>query len=528
MATGGPPPTISSPERPGEQPAPAAPAAGAPSSSQSSPAIAGGAPIQGPAQVGVGPPDPATANLQRWLKAIGYWSGAIDGVWTDFLSQELKQWQTKVGLEATGRLDDATTAKLDEIGRFVAAAAPTATAPTPAPASGGTVAVTDAAVAGSLGGAPNPDGKFGIPGGGEIWHVDGKDWFVVYRVPGTSTPLAWKIDDADLPAIFGPGVAPKADRELNGLQAFAEGPLVFGSSRLLANTSEHPFDAFVANFQTEAASRPWLRDPEILALTTRALLENRTVTDAELAGTDWWKTHTSGERAWIAEFNRDPATAQQKITDGRDQVRRLLQQSGVYDPPETLVTWLGDRMTAGTWSQAYVYGQIAKIADPFAPGDLDPAIKPLLDNLTLDTQADNITKVDELLNRWLGPVFASTWTKDQKESWAGRLRNDPNGETTLIEELKRQRLSLFPEYENPNLSYEDIASPWRGIWTQTWGEAPDETDPLFNRIVRTNDLSQATEILRTEGLQRGNGTVTQSLLSAVGTSDMGSTVRRAS
>jgi hypothetical protein len=365
----------------------------------------------------------------------------------------------------------------------------------------------------------DPDGKFGIPGGAEIWKGPDNYWYVVYRIPGRGTPLAWKIENnSDVAAIFGPGNPWKVDRTLSADQWKSEGVLVFGVSRELANTSEHPFDHFVSNFDREAAIRPWLRDPEILGLTVAAILEGRTVTEAELKTTSWWQSKTPGERAWIAENASDPAGAQQKVGDNRDTVRRLLVESGVRNAPERLVELLADRWTGGTWSQAYLYSQIAKLADPAAPGVLDPVIETWVNDLTsepLDTLADNTLQVEQIVRRWLGPKFARSWSKDLLQEWAGRLRNDPQAMEALEVELAEQREILFPGY-SADKTYEQIASVWRGVAQESWGQIVDEEDKLFVDIVKANDASIAEEMLTREGLRRGVGRVVDRALSSVG------------
>lgn len=493
-----------------------------------------------PAGSNVGPvPGDDVAFLEKFLTAAGFYKPPLT------LKGALIEWQKSVELEPTGLLDEATRGKLGDVLAFVSAqsqpdedeqagsepttAGATESQPAAVPSPSPAPAAPDA------GGAPNPDGKFGIPGGAQIWKNEGDGyWYAIYTVPGSQppVPLAWRIEsNDDVAAIFGPGNEWKLDRTLTAEQWRAEGVLSFGPSRQLANLSEHPFDAFTANFNTEANIRPWLRDPEILALTTRAILEGREVTDAELAGTNWWRTHTEAERSWIGEYAKDPKTAQQKIQDGWDNVRKTMIQLGVSNPPEQLVQLIANRVTAGTWSQAYAQNQISKLADPFAPGTMDPTLSLWVNDLAkggvkLNTLAENTGKVDELVKRWLGPAYAKSISKDQMMVWAGRLRNDPQAEEEIVAELKRKRLSLFPEYENENLSYEDIASTWRGVVTQMWGQAPDETDPLFQQIVRMNDLSSAQELLRREGLQRNVGTVVDQSLSDLG-AVFGSGVRRA-
>lgn len=383
-------------------------------------------------------------------------------------------------------------------------------------------------------GTPNPDGLFGVPGGAQVWEgppaMDGnRYWYVVYTVPGTSVPMAWTIDNNDdLAAIFGPGNEPKPTRSINSWDEWNKmGALSFGTSRQLANLSEHPFDAFVANFTTEAAVKPWLRDPEILALTGRAILENRTVTESELAGTNWWKTHNETQRGAIAESNRDPATSTQKYNDTVLQMRQALISAGVTNPPHELLHALTGKLMSGDWTPGYVQTQISKLADPYAPGWLDPYLSGVMGDQSLSTVAQHTSKVDQLVNTWLGPAFGKGVSDQQRQDWAGQIRNDPSGGAIeeITEKLKAQRLVLFPEYQNENLSYDDIAGPWRGVVQQTWGTAPDELDPFFQNLVRLGGsqgspdqpggLAGVQTLLRREGRTRNIGTVVNDSMSAM-------------
>jgi murein L,D-transpeptidase YcbB/YkuD len=51
-----------------------------------------------------------TVQVQQTLKILGFWTGPVDGVWTDDLTEALKAAQTAAGLEPTGVLDAATIA----------------------------------------------------------------------------------------------------------------------------------------------------------------------------------------------------------------------------------------------------------------------------------------------------------------------------------------------------------------------------------------------------------------------------------
>lgn len=373
-----------------------------------------------------------------------------------------------------------------------------------------------------------PQDLLNVPGGAEVWVVGTGGWFLVYNVPGTNppVPMAWAIRDPDqLKAVFG-DQAPVADRYLTADDFYqSSGAIEFGYADELANQSEHPFQAFVADYEKESAIRPWLRDPEVLALTTMAILEGRAVSEAELKTTDWWKTRTEGERQWVTLSAADPATAEQRITDNRIGVRQALLKAGVSAPSDSLVSLIADRWTFGQWSEAKMLEQVQKVSDPMAGGVLDADLANLVAKDPLTTVASDTRKVREQVSRWLGPAHARNWSDQQLKDWAGRMRNDPNGEMLLQEELQRQRLALFPEYENPDLTYEDIAGPWRGVVSNVWGQQADELDPLFSRIVRMNDLAAAEQTLRTEGLKRGVGKVANDALEAA-TQALGGSLRR--
>ena len=79
-----------------------------------------------------------TVQVQRILTIVGFWDGPVDGVWTDELTQALMDFQTALGVEATGVVDAPTIAAFQQaIANLKAGGTPTTTAapaPTVAPA----------------------------------------------------------------------------------------------------------------------------------------------------------------------------------------------------------------------------------------------------------------------------------------------------------------------------------------------------------------------------------------------------------
>jgi peptidoglycan hydrolase-like protein with peptidoglycan-binding domain len=50
----------------------------------------------------------ATASVQQSLKILGFWPGAVDGIWTPELTEAVKALQTELGVEPSGTVDAAT------------------------------------------------------------------------------------------------------------------------------------------------------------------------------------------------------------------------------------------------------------------------------------------------------------------------------------------------------------------------------------------------------------------------------------
>ncbi len=118
-------------------------------------------------------------------------------------------------------------------------------------------------------------------------------------------------------------------------------------------------------------------------------------------------------------------------------------------------------------------------------------------------------KVRQDALNWLGPYYGSL-SDQELDRWADTLAsNADQGQVLLNQYLRDTRLAAFPEWTDPNMGYEQIARIGRQLFTQVWGESPDETDPLFLRVASGRDHVASMELLRREGWDRGVGQVTQ-------------------
>ncbi len=363
----------------------------------------------------------------------------------------------------------------------------------------------------------------GVPTDAEVWLV-GNTYWLVWFVPNSDppVPMVWRVpSSADRQALGITGV----DRTLTTDQFNATGALNMGTTTDIPDPGEgvHPFDALTSQFEDEIAVRPYLADPEILALWAESAIEGRLVTEAEMQQTEWWRIHTAIERRWIVFNVADPATAQVQIDDNRLQVERIFDSAGVDNASVDLIRAVADNWTNGKWSEVYATNQIRLLADPLIEGILDPILRSFSEGLNTTRQGEQAVR--DLVNLWVGPAVADGWTDTNIAIWANRFRENSDAQIELTDILKQQRLALFPEYENPNLTYEDIAAPWRGVFQQIWGQRPDELDPLFMQIVKLNDLGLATQLLRKKGLDVGNAQVTTDFLGGISDA-FGGAVRR--
>jgi hypothetical protein len=248
-------------------------------------------------------------------------------------------------------------------------------------------------------------------------------------------------------------------------------------------------------------------------LLAEATLEGRTVTDAEWQSTNWWRTHTQAEKDWLllaqsssSDFSGSlPADAQNKIDNDRLGIKNLMEQSGIANPSDELINWVSEKFTTGTWSEAYTTDQITVLSDPTLEANLDTDLDSFITSgaIDYDTTRAGESQVKRLVKEILGPVFGGNLADSQIQKWAGMIRNDPDAEINIRETMMNMKKGIFGETYNDELTYEEIAAPWRGFTTNTWGGTVDETSTLFQDIVKGNDVAKATTMLYNAGLKDG-------------------------
>jgi len=438
-------------------------------------------------------------SLQQALRDAGFNPGPIDGIYGPLTANAVRQYQAANDLAANGRADDDLLVKL-----------------------GLQKAEED---------AKSDEGELGlsIPGEPELWLVGGETW-LVYTIPGTEDDpiqVAWRSpSDEDTQSFFGPGQKIVYDREISAADFDSLGVIDFGSTDELANMEEDPWTTWTQTLETESHTQPWILDADYQALMAMAILEGRSLTAAEIASTRWWSENNVAQRQWMTLFHGDPMTAEQMREDYRIRTAQALVDAGMgTSTPQAVIEYMADQFVMGNWSQNYFEQQIKAISDPQSGFAIEAGLSEVIGNTQLTTTIDQVDEVERLVRNWLGPQFGN-WSDDQVNDWAGKLRNDPDGRDRLVAHLQKQRIALFPQYEDASLTYEDIASPWRQFVRSAWGEMPDETDDAFVRVLQLNDSVEAGRFLRKEGRKRGNKKVLEDTLGAMLSSGK-STLRRA-
>lgn len=363
--------------------------------------------------------------------------------------------------------------------------------------------------------------RFGLAGGAELWkNSDTGDSYIVYVVPGTEDDpvyMRWLVpSDADVQSFFGPGQPVKYQQTYGGSDKIWGDTIDFGGSDDIANTSKSPFDSWASTLEAESASKPWILDEDYQKLLAMSVIENRDLTSAELQTTKYWKDHDDSQREWMRVLHGDPATAQQKLDDRRLQTNQWMLDAGISNPDEDLVNWMSDKYAKGDWSKVELDRQIQLLSDDYySDVPLNEDLQKYIDEneVTVDMNEDMGAEVRGLVKQWLGTNFGE-WSDEQVNSWAGRLRNEPDAREALMETLKDQKTALFPEYDR-EADYQTIASPWRTQMRNQWGKVPDDSDAMLHSVIRMNDAGEAGKLLTQEGLKRGYDTTVNSVQSAM-------------
>lgn len=382
--------------------------------------------------------------------------------------------------------------------------------------------------------APIPDSvaNMGLPGEHEVWrNTDTDQVLVVIYVPNTDIPLVWAVPDPDVYFSDAGGVsAAVGDNNYTTQEILNAGAMDGGWVSEIPgfadpHRQEHPWDRFVSDYELAAEMNPALKDPEVTAVYYMAYLENRDIFEEELMATDYWQNSTETQREWLRLVATQPARAREVADDMFLVIKDSLRQLGVEGMSDEGIRYIASQVNMGNWTQTYLGEQLRKLEFGELDG-LDEGLTPYAGGTVPAVGLDAArARVVSTINQWLGPKFAQYYSSDQIDAWAKDVLNNEDYLARITDQLKDQRVALFPNMPDREVSYDAMASTWRNVWFQTLGEQADENNPLFSQLLRANDLATNEAVLLQHGLNTGNQKVTTEALDGLGQA-FGGSVRR--
>ena len=363
--------------------------------------------------------------------------------------------------------------------------------------------------------------------GSQIWQDATGQKYLTFGIPGTNMFIRYKASDDELSGFFTTGMP--------GIRNINEDEEDWNNSLWLGGYNEidgdiklglsNPFDTMVDNFAKVKKVQPWMETEELYSLWLEGIVEDRPIADYEWQGTEWWQTHTQEQRDWLLtsqgqDIDNLPADAKAFLDNNRIRAAEILRQNGVSNADEvvnadgdSLVEFFATQLTTGNWTELTWARQAQGLGDPLAGIERDNQLISWLEGtqeLPVETTQAGYAQVKSLAQKWLGPNFAE-FENANLDEYAGILRNAESeavGIAMIEDKLKNIRKALFTTdlYEE-NLTYEDIASPWRNYSYQYLGERMDETSAEWLNILKANDQEKINTILTEYGLNNDNQTM---------------------
>ena len=380
--------------------------------------------------------------------------------------------------------------------------------------------VTDGASGPAGGGATggtNFDGRMGS----QIWQDSTGQKYLAFSIPGTNMFVRYIASDEQLGTFFTTGMPDV--RTINEDAEDWNNSLWLGNYREIDDDiimgRSNPLDFIVDNFAKVKKVQPWMEDDELYSLYLEGIVEDRDIADYEWQGTEWWQTHTKEQRDWLLTSQGKgigalPADAQALLDNNKVRSAQLLKQYGVTNGEQivnadgdTLIDFFATQLSTGAWTEISWVSQAQGLGDSLAGIERDVDLVNWLENIdegmtVTETQA-GYAQAKALAQKWLGPSFANFEDANLAE-YAGMIRNAESTEVGIAaveEKLKNIRKALFSTdmYEE-NLTYEDIASPWRNYSFQFLGQRMDETSSEWIDVLKANDQEKINTILLEYGL----------------------------
>lgn len=362
--------------------------------------------------------------------------------------------------------------------------------------------------------------------GATVWVDENGQKYIVWQVPENNIYMRYKATDSQINAFFSqepPTARVISNTDEDWISSHSFGDIAELPKEVRAGDIS-PFVSFAEQFAATAESRPWIiEDDEMFGLWVQGLVEDRDITSEEWSKTKWWNEHTYEQRQWLelsqGKDINDPTLSEDAktfIKENEVYWRNELLKAGVSNVDQivnangqSFVQWFASMNTTGKWTEAETETQKNALGDPSRGLPRDSRIDDWLTGLPMQlaTTQSGKAAVSALAYEWLGPLYGKL--EDSKiDNLASIYRNAESAEVgadLVQEKLKAMRLAIFPSsVYDPNLTYEDIASPWRNIATGIVGGVVDETSSSWLNALKSNNQDFFVRELTVDALNKGN------------------------
>jgi hypothetical protein len=366
----------------------------------------------------------------------------------------------------------------------------------------------------------------------QIWVRDGKK-YVVWQVPGQPFFMRYEATDEEINQFYSGRTKPTAKTVSDDVWTTS---VLFGVSLAELPTDvivqgSSPFNGFMDLMEAAIDARPWLEtDEEVRNLWIQGLVEDRDITQEEWKATDWFETQTQEVIDWLVlskargiDDENLPADAKSLVAENRLLYSQALRDAGVTNVDaivdentgKTFGQWFGDMVTTGEFTETYAAFQVNELGEDSTSPKIDSKITDWLTGKGVLAQTrSGYATVQNSSYKWLGPLYGMLDSGTQAEL-AKQYRNAESeevGNELLNNRFKEIRKTIFPtSLYDENLTYEDIATPWRNFTFNKLGERMSETSPVFYEILMANDATKAAELTLIYGANNNNAKVLDSI-----------------
>lgn len=207
---------------------------------------------------------------------------------------------------------------------------------------------------------------------------------------------------------------------------------------------------------------------------------------------------------------------EQDVEDNLESLNDYLIEIG-GEVPETVLNAIAEEWASG-WSEDKSKRTLRKLVDSSYTigGPVDAKIAAIAEGKEIKQTTLGTEKVKSLMDTWLAPNLHEDF---DVAGAAAKLRNNPNYETKLIQDLKKKNRNVYPMYEEDMEIGFLIDSKIRTFENLTGIKLNRDVEADFgviDNMLKLNNYEQEAALARKIGYQRGSEKINGDIVDALG------------